>query len=187
MALIIILSFLKLKILLALIIIPGVLFYMYLITLVLYWLFEFPKYSLKYYLYDIPDLIDEIFKKTFDEEDFSNCKDIQTRLKMMINLNKVPKDKLLFDVWLYKLKIYKDRLVTLVPVIAALIVKSVSILITYYQWGDFLERLLPKDSYYKDMICVILPLAWTLYVYTVELHDTNRRIHRIELLKNLIN
>jgi hypothetical protein len=184
-ALVILMSILKLKIVLAVLILPAVLIYFYLIALFLYWMFEFPKYCLRYYLYGIPNLIDKIFDKSFDEEDFCNCSDIRERLRKGLNYNEIPKDTLLFDIWLFKLKNYKDRLITIIPVTSALIVKSVLIIVSYYKVGEFFEKLLPKDVFYKDLILIILPIAWALYVYSMELHDINNRILKVELLKNL--
>lgn len=169
---------------------------------VIFILMEFPKYYLRKNISQIIARVDELFLPAFYTADYSKGNKVH-ELKRKINISNIPSPELL-GIWIYKLKWYRQNLITIVPACSLIVYKGITIVF------DFLENTNSRMLQHKSQIFItinntiremyisiyspylnynkffqFLFLVWILLIYQDEIQKANELVSKIELLKDL--
>lgn len=174
-----------------------------LVDLIILAMFEIPKYYLREHISNVILRIDQLFNDKFYKSDYSQG-DKVFELKKKVNFNLIPSEELL-NIWYYKLKLYRQSLITIVPasfyifykclLILSDVIKSVNLSMIqlevpfFISLNNFIDKIIlnssdPYIDYRK--IFEFLALIWLLLVYHDEIQKANESIFKVELLKDLI-
>lgn len=161
----------------------------YLLSYMVYLVFEFPKFILTYQVNDLMKSIDAFISSVIINDNLPEEKIVSNISK---NKNEVSFNTL--HLWIYKLKSYRLRLITIVPICSLALLALLSLsytelvdigivkqIVTFFQE----EILLLNRRQFIGFVTKYFPLAWIIIVYQDEVHEVGIRINKLELINNI--